>query len=49
LTTDIAAASELLSRLPAAVNAWPWLAFVGIALIFAAIALRGRRQAPYGF
>lgn len=48
MNTDLAAAPVFLARLPDAVNAWPWVAFVGILLIFAAIALRGRRQAPYG-
>jgi len=48
MDTDIAAAPELLARLPDAVNSWPWAAVVGIVLIFAAIALRGRRPAHYG-
>ena len=48
MTTDLAAAPELLARLPDTVNTWPWLAVAGILLIFAVISLWGRRRAPYG-
>jgi hypothetical protein len=48
MTTDNAALPELLTRLPEAVNAWPWIAFLAIFLILAAISTRGRRPAPYG-
>jgi len=48
MNADIAAAPELLARMPDAVNIWPWVAIVGILLILAAIALRGRRPVPYG-
>ena len=48
MNTDTAAAPELLARLPDAVNTWPWVAIAGIVLIFAVIALVGRRRAPHG-
>jgi LPXTG-motif cell wall-anchored protein len=48
MSTDIAAVPQLLAELPHPANTWPWLALAGIALILAAIALVGRRRAPYG-
>ena len=48
MDTNLAAAPELLARLPDAANPWPWIAFAAIVLIFAAIAFRGRRPTRHG-
>jgi len=48
MSTDIAAAPQLLAALPHAANLWPWIAVAGILMLIAAISFVARRRSPFG-